>query len=128
MSQADARSFVERVATSEAFRRDLMIELQGGAETSPQQLIELGGRHGLTFTASELADVLTGLKPGHELLSDTELEAVSGGAGEALSSMSSMSTLSLQMAMQRENIVFTSISNVLKTRHDTTKNSIRNVR
>ena len=128
MSQADARSFVERVATSEAFRRDLMIELQAGAETSPQQLIELGGRQGLTFTASELADVLSDLKPGHELLGDAELQAVSGGAGEALSSMSSMSSLSLQMAMQRENVVFTSISNVLKTRHDTTKNSIPNFR
>jgi hypothetical protein len=27
-----------------------------------------------------------------------------------------------------ENLVFTSVSNVLKTRHDTTKNSISNVR
>ena len=123
MSQPDARSFVERVATSEAFRRDLMTELQAGAETSPQQLIELGGRHGLTFTANELADVLSELKPGHDLLGDAELEAVSGGAGEALFSMSS---LSLQMAMQRENIVFTSISNALKTRHDATKNTIPN--
>lgn len=36
--------------------------------------------------------------------------------------------LQLQMAMQRENLVFTSVSNVLKTRHDTAKNSISNVR
>jgi hypothetical protein len=36
--------------------------------------------------------------------------------------------LSLQEAMQRENLVFTSVSNVLKTRHDTAKNSISNVR
>lgn len=34
----------------------------------------------------------------------------------------------LQLAMQRENLVFTSVSNVLKTRHDTAKNSINNVR
>ncbi len=33
-----------------------------------------------------------------------------------------------QMAMQRENQVFTTVSNVLKVRHDTVKNTIQNVR
>lgn len=36
--------------------------------------------------------------------------------------------MQVQMAMQRENVLFTSISNVLKTRHETAKNSIGNVR
>jgi hypothetical protein len=36
--------------------------------------------------------------------------------------------LQVQIAMQRENQVFTSVSNVLKTKHDTVKNSISNVR
>ena len=36
--------------------------------------------------------------------------------------------LKVQMAMQRENQVFSSVSNVLKTRHDTVKNSIGNIR
>ena len=36
--------------------------------------------------------------------------------------------MALQEQMQRENIVFTSVSNVLKTRQDTAKNSISNVR
>ena len=36
--------------------------------------------------------------------------------------------LQTQIAMQRENQVFTSVSNVLKTRHDTVKNSIGNIR
>jgi hypothetical protein len=36
--------------------------------------------------------------------------------------------LKLQMQMQRENRVFTSVSNILKTRHDTAKSSIGNVR
>lgn len=35
---------------------------------------------------------------------------------------------SFQMQMQRENLVFTSVSNVLKARHETSKNSIQNVR
>ncbi len=36
--------------------------------------------------------------------------------------------LQLRSQMQRENQVFTSVSNVLKTRHDTAKNSIGNIR
>lgn len=36
--------------------------------------------------------------------------------------------MQVQIAMQRENQVFTSVSNVLKTRHDTVKNSISNIR
>lgn len=56
---------------------------------------------GLDLHRDELADVLSDLKPGDELLGDVELEAISGGAGEALSSFS------LPMTMQRENTVFT---------------------
>jgi hypothetical protein len=36
--------------------------------------------------------------------------------------------LGVQVAMQRENQVFSTISNVLKTRHDSAKNSIGNIR
>ena len=36
--------------------------------------------------------------------------------------------MSAQMAMQKENQVFTTVSNVLKVRHDTVKNTIQNVR
>jgi hypothetical protein len=36
--------------------------------------------------------------------------------------------LGVQQQMQRENVMFTTVSNVLKTRHDTVKNSISNVR
>ncbi len=44
------------------------------------------------------------------------------------SSSESTKLLNLQIAMQRENQVFSSVSNVLKTRHDTVKNSIGNIR
>lgn len=36
--------------------------------------------------------------------------------------------LGVQMSLQRENQVFSTISNVMKTRHDTAKNSIGNIR
>ena len=49
-------------------------------------------------------------------------QAIGGMSGD----MSNM--LKLQYSMQKENMMYTSISNVLKTKHDTTKNSISNVR
>lgn len=45
---------------------------------------------------------------------------------EGASQMQQM--IDVQIQMQRENQMFTSISNVLKTRHETAKNSISNVR
>jgi hypothetical protein len=36
--------------------------------------------------------------------------------------------IQVQMSLQRENQVFSTVSNVLKTRHDTVKNTISNVR
>lgn len=38
------------------------------------------------------------------------------------------SLMQIQIAMQRENQVFSTVSNVLKTRHDTVRNTIQNVR
>ena len=39
-----------------------------------------------------------------------------------------LQNLTLQLAMQNENRQYTTVSNVLKTKHDTVKNSINNVR
>jgi hypothetical protein len=57
----------------------------------------------------------------------------SGVGAEFNGEMASMFTeqkklLGMQVAMQRENQVFTTISNVLKTRHDSAKNSIGNIK
>jgi hypothetical protein len=52
-----------------------------------------------------------------------ELIGIAQGLKDAPSKL-----LRIQMAMQRENQIFTSVSNVLKTRHDTAKNSIGNIR
>jgi hypothetical protein len=54
-------------------------------------------------------------------------------AGEFNGDMQNMFTeqkklLGMQVAMQKENQVFSTISNVLKTRHDSAKNSIGNIR
>lgn len=65
------------------------------------------------------------------------LGSTGGASGGAVGQMNSdlvqaqsdnAKLLQVQMSMQRENQVFTSVSNVLKTRHDTVKNSIGNIR
>ncbi|MFT3707165.1 MAG: hypothetical protein QM817_05795 [Archangium sp.] len=59
--------------------------------------------------------------------------AGTNGAGQYNTDIAQMSAqnaqmMQVQMAMQRENTMFTSISNVLKTKHDTAKNAIGNIR
>jgi len=59
--------------------------------------------------------------------------AGTNGIGQYNTDIASMSAqnsqmLQVQMAMQRENTMFSSISNVLKTKHDTAKNAIGNIR
>ena len=48
--------------------------------------------------------------------------------GGEMTASANTKLLQVQMSMQRENEIFTSVSNVLKTRHDTVKNSIANIR
>lgn len=59
--------------------------------------------------------------------------AGTNGMGQYNNSIADMSSqnnqmLQVQIAMQRENTMFSSISNVLKTKHDTAKNSVGNIR
>jgi hypothetical protein len=74
--------------------------------------------------------------PGAPGMSNGNVPLPGGGGvsgGEFNNEMSSMFTeqkklLGVQITMQRENQVFSTISNVLKTRHDTAKNAIGNIR
>ena len=80
MSQVDAKSFFERVTKNEAVRRDVMSKLQESAERTPQQLIQLGAQHGLTFTETELVDAWEeSQSTDQRALSDSELDGVTGG-------------------------------------------------
>lgn len=59
--------------------------------------------------------------------------AGTNGMGQYSTNLAEMSAqmnqmLNVQIAMQRENLMFTSISNVLKTKHDTLKTIISNIR
>ncbi|WNG24963.1 hypothetical protein F0U62_13815 [Cystobacter fuscus] len=87
-----------------------------------------GGAGGLAGIGNPVANISIG--------AGNQVTVPTGGSGvgtEFNSEMSSMFTeqkklLGMQVAMQRENQVFSTISNVLKTRHDSAKNSIGNIK
>lgn len=80
MSQVDAKSFLERFTKNDAFRREVTSKLQEGAERTPQQLIQLGAQHGLTFTETEIVDAWEeSQSTDQRALSDSELDGVIGG-------------------------------------------------
>ena len=115
MSQADAKSFLERAATSETFHRDLLSELQAGTDDrSPERLIQLGARCGLSFTESELAAALAdSQKTSRDELSDAELETVSGGY--------------LPMARPWDELM-SALSNLLRKTSETSSTITRNIK
>jgi predicted ribosomally synthesized peptide with nif11-like leader len=81
MSQADAKSFVERALEDDNLRRQVMDELRHLAEGTPRRLIELGASHGLSFTDAELTEAMAAASQGSAVgeLSDSDLDAVAGG-------------------------------------------------
>jgi predicted ribosomally synthesized peptide with nif11-like leader len=118
MSLNDARSFLERVAKDEEFRRNLIDEL-GSADASPQKVVEVGSQSGVTFSEAELAEALaTRQATSPKELSDSELEAVSGGTDAA----------SIQMAMSKLSAMMSMLSSTLKNQMDVKTAVARDVR
>ena len=106
------------------------------AELSPaglQVLEELGARLALVVSTKlggkfDLPALTRSVSAGMPFLKADEARAITIVAAAMMPQQDNAQMMKVQMAMQRENMVFTSVSNVLKTRHDTAKNSIGNVR
>ena len=98
-------------------------------------LIEFARQNGFSVVQQELDGVI-------ERISDEALEDVAGGIGgngadpmmhgttnmQDMNQTFNLQYLQLQQEMQGENRKFTTLSNVLKTKHDTAKATINNVR
>jgi hypothetical protein len=82
MSQVDAKSFFARLARDPALRQAAVAELQGKTGSTSKRLIELGGRHGLTFNDAELRTALEEQQQatGEGELTDADLDGVAGGS------------------------------------------------
>lgn len=107
----------------------------GGASTaayaaSSGAVNTVGGGGINTTVGASGGPVSTGGMGGPNLNAGMANPGVAAGGTDAISQMSqeNMKMMNVQIAMQRENQMFSSVSNVLKTKHDTVKNSIGNIR
>ena len=96
-----------------------------------------GGNGGINTTVGPNAGMPPGMVPSMTTqlpgLANAGPAGAQSGAGmmnsELMTSQrENMEMLKVQIAMQRENQMFTTVSNVLKTRHETVKGSISNIR
>jgi len=104
-----------------------------GAYASTGGMINVGGGTGINTTVGGGGvggSVVTGgASPGVNFSAGVSANDV-GMGNNAISGMSGemSNMLKLQYQMQRENMTYTSISNVMKGKHDTVKNTIQNAR
>jgi len=107
----------------------------GGASTaayaaSSGAINTVGGGGINTTVGASGGPISTGGVSGPNLNAGMSNPGVAAGGTDAIAQMSqeNMKMMNVQIAMQRENQMFSSVSNVLKTKHDTVKNSIGNIR
>jgi hypothetical protein len=127
---------LERMRSDAALAAELARLPPDGGAQALVQLLRVAAAAGLPFTETELESLLRGLpQRGSGELSDLALDQVSGGASADSATTLQQTQLSfnaqylhLESAMQHENRSYAAISNIMKTKHDTVKNSISNVR
>lgn len=82
MSGKAISEFWKRLKTDDAMRGEFDALVTASPNVPASEVVQLGARHGLDFTADELRTTVA-LAAGAEL-SDDELEAVAGGASLAI--------------------------------------------
>lgn len=96
-----------------------MITVVGGRVSEMLTAEDLGTTEGLLALADDLADDL--------MVAATQLDQITRSMDEMWTTFN-LQYLKLQQAMQHENRQFTTVSNIMKTKHDTAKAAINNVR
>jgi hypothetical protein len=110
-------------STSAAYASSGVIGLGGGGGMSTT----VGGAPSSTVSTGSIGGSIGGGP--NFMAGGSSGSSIAGANGDLIQMQKDQAEmLKLQVSMQRENTMFTSISNVLKTRHDTTKNSISNIR
>jgi len=133
---SEFRKFQDDVMVDEALQ-DQLDTLIANPDFNDESLIEFAEQNGYQIMQEELDGVV-------ETISNELLEDVVGGTGAAGSQLDqdwpgagkvqemnqgfNLEYLNLQQEMQGENRKFTTLSNIMKTKHDTAKATINNVR
>ena len=128
------RKFQDAVMADEALQGQLDA-LIANPDFNDESLIEFAEQNGCQIMQEELGEVV-------ETISDELLEGVVGGSGSTMADQQMLRSgkmqemnqtfnlqyLQLQQEMQGENRKFTTLSNIMKTKHDTAKATINNIR
>jgi hypothetical protein len=114
-------------AVSSHYAATGIVNVGGGAPSGGVQTTVGGGTTGagsmpgIGSTVGGSGNLVTGGSSGGGTLGQMNSDLVTAQQENA-------KLIQVQMSLQRENQVFSTVSNVLKTRHDTVKNTISNVR
>ena len=102
----------------------------GYAATGAVNLPGSSGALNTTAGSSSAGSMVNGTTTGSVNYNSGSTTNDVGFGNSSISSMSGdmSSMLQLQFKMQKENLMYTGISNVLKTKHETVKNSVSNIR
>ena len=128
------RKFQDAVMGDEALQGQLDA-LIANPDFNDESLIEFAEQNGCQIMQEELGEVF-------ETISDELLEGVVGGSGSTMADQQMLRSekmqemnqkfnlqyLQLQQEMQGENRKFKTLSNIMKTKHDTAKATINNIR
>ena len=119
--------FLLRQDSESATERETETALQAVAVLEDHRVALVGAHQGYVDAAQELAEMAKELS----LLAQKVSERPGAEDLEALGEMNqsfSLQYLQLQQNMQAQNREFNLLSNIMKTKHDTAKNAINNVR
>jgi hypothetical protein len=135
MASENVVRFIERLMSDAELSAEVATLPTDGGPGALARLLEVAAEADLPFTEAELEGLLAGLPRAPEgELSDDALGEVCGGAALASSQQEQTQLgfneqyLSLQTMIQSELRTLMAVSNVMKAKHDTVKNSISNVR
>ena len=135
VAHEDFIKLIERVLEDPEFRQRVEAIKNGTQEEMMGELITIAADDGLVFTEKEVDELFlmhVASSPGDVTveLSEEELAMVAGGVGgnTQMAMSFNLQYLQLQGKFQQDNRQFTAISNIMKTRHETAKNAIGNVR
>ncbi len=138
MSHQNVVAFMKKVLSDNELQVKLgAIQGDGGPE-SVRQLLQIAAEAGFSFAEQDLDDLFLAMAASQTEgeLTPQQLEAVAGGTElmnatrdmQEMNSSFNLQYLQLQQDMQQDNRQFTLMSNIMKTKHDTAKAAINNVR
>jgi len=135
MAHEDFIKLVEKVLDDPDFRTRVGTIEDGSVDDMMSELIAIAADAGLRFTTEEvdelfLMQVTEDAKDPYTTveLTEEELGMIAGGTSASLGDAFTLQYVRLQNKVSSENRAFTLMSNIMKTKHESAKHAINNIR